>query len=159
VARDEEDRPRRPIARRDEEDEDRPRRRPSRRDDADDEEDRPRRSRRRGQPHRGGMILALGIVSLFMMPLVLGPIAWIMGNSDLRDMRAGRMDREGESQTNTGRILGMVSTILGIVGLVIGCLFFVFFFGMFGLVAGTVQQQQQKQQQKQPPPMVAPRRF
>lgn len=35
-----------------------------------------------------------------------------MANTDLREMRAGRMDRKGEGMTNAGRILGMVATFL-----------------------------------------------
>ncbi len=82
----------------------------------------PRRSRRREylQPHRGGTIMVLGILSFFVAGLILGPIAWVMGNADLKEIRAGRMDPEGESQTNTGRVCGMISTILHLVGLV-GC--------------------------------------
>jgi hypothetical protein len=100
------------------------------RDDSDDDyDDRPssrvrKRRRREFEPHRGGLILALGIISFFFAAPVLGPIAWIMGNNDLAAIRAGRMDPEGESQTNTGRICGMVSTILAGVGLVIGLIVF-----------------------------------
>jgi predicted Zn finger-like uncharacterized protein len=126
------------------EDRSRRRRRSSRRDDDDDEDDRPRRRsrysrdddddddddddrprrRRRGYlaPHRGGTILALGILSFFFVPIILGPMAWIMGNTDLAEMRAGRMDREGESQTNAGRVCGMISTILWIGGVVLFCM-------------------------------------
>jgi hypothetical protein len=109
------------------EDEERPRR-PSRRRDEDDDDDRP--SRRRLAAHRGGMILAFGIMALVMgaLGLVFGPMAWVMGNADLREMRAGRMDPSGEGQTNTGRILGMVATILHVFGLLIGCLVGVLFF-------------------------------
>jgi predicted Zn finger-like uncharacterized protein len=100
----------------DEEDGPRRRREPRREDDSDEddseeEEDRPRR-RRGCAEHRGGLILALGILSLFTMPLILGPIAWVMGSNDLHEMRAGRMDPEGEGNTATGRTLGMVSTLL-----------------------------------------------
>jgi hypothetical protein len=114
------------------------------RDDDDDEYDRsPRRSRRRRrtdyEPHRGGMIMALGIVSLFFAPLILGPISWIMGNNDLEAIRAGRMDPEGESQTNTGRICGMIATIYGAVVLVIVlgffCVWLICAVGMFGAAA------------------------
>jgi len=52
---------------------------------------------------------------------ILGPIAWIMGNNDLKGIRAGQMDPEGESLTNIGRILGMVATILTIVAVVLIC--------------------------------------
>jgi hypothetical protein len=85
----------------------------------DDDYDRPRRRRRRDlAPHRGGMILAFGILSLIIFPIIFGPIAWIMGNNDLREMHAGRMDPEGEGNTNAGRICGIIGTVLGIIGLV-----------------------------------------
>lgn len=54
----------------------------------------------------------MGILSFFLVPLVLGPIAWIMGNSDLAAMAAGRMDPEGESETRMGRNCGMIATII-----------------------------------------------
>lgn len=63
-------------------------------------------------PHRGQMIMILGIISLFMAGLVLGPIAWIMGRNDLREMDEGRMDGSGRDNTNTGRVCGMIATIL-----------------------------------------------
>jgi predicted Zn finger-like uncharacterized protein len=103
-------------------------RRPGRRDDSDelddyDNDDRPRRRRgtrpgRYLQPHRGSTILVLGILSLVILPIVFGPIAWIMGNNDMREIRAGRMDPEGEGNTNAGRICGMIGTILGIISIV-----------------------------------------
>jgi hypothetical protein len=79
-------------------------------------DDRPRRRRRRRylQPHRGTLILVLGILSLVTCQL-LGPFAWVMGNNDLTEMRAGRMDPEGEGLTNAGRVCGIISTILMIV--------------------------------------------
>ncbi len=123
-----------PRKTRDEDEDERPRRRRHRDEDEDDEEsDRPRR--RRLMPHRGGMILAFGIMSLFIMPIVFGPLAWFMGSADLREMRAGRMDPSGESQTNTGRIIGMVGTLLWVIGIVIGCLLFMLFM-MLGIIGG-----------------------
>ena len=66
------------------------------------------------QPHRGTMILVFGIIGLVAcMPL--GIVAWVMGNGDLKKMDAGTMDPEGRSNTNVGRILGMISTILAII--------------------------------------------
>ena len=62
------------------------------------------------EPHHGGTILTLGI---------LGIIAWVMGQSDLEKMRAGRMDRSGEGMTQAGRILGIIATILWAVGAVV----------------------------------------
>jgi hypothetical protein len=58
------------------------------------------------------MVMILGIVSLFMggVGLILGPMAWIMGRNDLREMDSGRMDESGRSNTNVGRICGMIAT-------------------------------------------------
>ena len=42
-----------------------------------------------------------------------------MGNNDMQAIRAGRMDPEGESNTNIGRILGMVGTILHLIPLLL----------------------------------------
>jgi hypothetical protein len=78
-------------------------------------------------PHRGSAVLTLGILSLVVCGPVLGPIAWVMGQGDLGEMRAGRMDREGEGLTSAGRICGMIGTILSISLIAIYFLFFVVF--------------------------------
>ena len=41
----------------------------------------------------------------------------VMGNGDLKEIRAGSMDPSGEQLTNIGRILGMIGTILILIGL------------------------------------------
>lgn len=64
------------------------------------------------QPHRGTLVLVLGILALVACGPICGPLAWIFGNKDLKEMRAGRMDPSGEQMTNIGKILGMVGTIL-----------------------------------------------
>lgn len=69
-------------------------------------------------PHRGGVILALGILGLVCC-FICGIIAWVMGNNDLREMAAGRMDRSGQGMTQAGKICGMISVILQVVGFVI----------------------------------------
>jgi hypothetical protein len=98
--------------------------RPSRRryeDDYDEAEDFRWRRRRGLAPHRGGTVLTLGIVSLVclcvcnLLSLILGPIAWSMGQRDLAEMRAGRMDPDGEGITRAGWICGIIGTILGVV--------------------------------------------
>jgi hypothetical protein len=82
------------------------------------------RRRHNLKPHRGNTILILGILSLVVAGPILGPIAWIMGNNDLTEIHQGIMDPEGESNTNTGRILGMIATILSIVALcILGSIF------------------------------------
>ena len=92
-------------------------------EDIDDDID-VRRSRGVGREfntHRGGVILALGLVSLvggmsMILPIVLGPVAWAMGTYDLREIREGRMDPAGESMTRTGQVLGIISTLFMIFG-------------------------------------------
>jgi hypothetical protein len=130
--REEDDRPRRRLSRRDDE-ADRPRRRSLRRDydDDDDDDDRGRRRRRYTQPHRGGLILGLGIAAFFVFSPVLGPIAWILGHNDLKEIRAGRMDREGEGLTQGGMICGMIATLLSVVVILGLC----FIFGLLGAVS------------------------
>jgi predicted Zn finger-like uncharacterized protein len=95
---------------------------PPRRDRDDYDDYRPRRRRFVEEdyvPHRGSAILVLGIVSLVFLVvpvigLVLGIIAWIMGHTDLEEIRTGRMDPEGEGSTNAGRICGMIGVIGGL---------------------------------------------
>ena len=70
------------------------------------------------KPHRGGMILAFGIVGILCC-IIFAILAWVMGNADLKEMAAGRMDRSGEGMTKAGKIIGMIACILAIVGIVI----------------------------------------
>lgn len=58
------------------------------------------------RPHRGTLILVLGICSLFCF--LPGIIAWVLANEDLEAMKSGAMDRSGEGNTSAGRILGIV---------------------------------------------------
>ena len=65
------------------------------------------------QPHRGALILILGILSLVPCGLgLLGPIAWVMGSTDLKEVEAGRMDPDGEGPTRAGRICAILGTVL-----------------------------------------------
>jgi hypothetical protein len=103
--------------------------------DADEDKDRPRRRTSRSrdcEPHRGSMIMVMGILSFFVAGLILGPITWILGRSDLKKMREGTMDPEGESQTRTGVLCAMISTIIHGVGLVIGLIIAVLMIVVFG---------------------------
>ena len=45
----------------------------------------------------------------------LGILAWIFAKDDLKAMDAGMMDQGGRSNTEAGRICGMISTILTII--------------------------------------------
>ncbi len=65
-------------------------------------------------------ILVLGILSLVLCQF-LGPFAWVMGNKELAGIDAGRRAPENRGTAQAGRILGIISTVL----LIIGVVFFV----------------------------------
>jgi len=67
------------------------------------------------KPHRGVMVLVLGILGLVVC-FILGIIAWSMGKNDLREIDAGLMDPAGRGLTQAGKICGMISVILWIIG-------------------------------------------
>lgn len=76
------------------------------------------------KPHRAGTVLALGILALVLnfgcgLGWILGIIAWVMGNADLREMDAGTMDPSGRGNTSAGRICGIISVVLAAIGLVV----------------------------------------
>jgi len=74
-------------------------------------------------------VLVLGILSLVVCQ-ILGPIAWVMGNNELAGIDAGRRPPQNRGTAQAGRILGIISTVLMIIGVV-----FLFIFLIIGLVA------------------------
>jgi uncharacterized membrane protein YidH (DUF202 family) len=77
------------------------------------------------KPHRGVVVLVLGILGIVVC-FICGIIAWVMGNGDLREMAAGTMDPSGRGMTQAGKICGMISVILTIVGICISLLIMMF---------------------------------
>jgi hypothetical protein len=69
------------------------------------------------KPHRGNQILIYGILG-FLCCFLFGIAAWSMGAADLREMRSGIMDPSGRGTTQAGMIIGIVSTVLGIISVV-----------------------------------------
>jgi hypothetical protein len=63
-------------------------------------------------PHRGVLVLLLGIFGWIFCCPIFSVVAWSLGNSDLREMRLGRMDPAGEGLTRAGRVMGMVHTLM-----------------------------------------------
>jgi hypothetical protein len=106
-------------------------RRRSRRDDEDDDDDRARRrpTRRDAEPHRGGLILTFGIISAASIMFAFcyglatpfgigfGIAAWVMGSRDLKKIRGGMMDPDGESSTQAGWICGIIGVCLNTLAL------------------------------------------
>ena len=73
---------------------------------------------RRPRSDRRTLILVLGILSLVLCQLI-GPFVWMMGNDDLRKIRAGRLDPAAEPMTKAGMIFGIIATVLLVVGLLL----------------------------------------
>ncbi len=69
------------------------------------------------KPHRGTLILVLGILSIIICQPV-GIAAWIMGNNDLKEIAAGTMNPEGKSLTQIGKILGIIAVVLLVLGII-----------------------------------------
>ena len=69
---------------------------------------------------RGLLVLWMGILGsvLFFVP-VFGVMAWVMGSSDLREMRQGTMDPRGVGLTRAGQLLGMIEVLAFIVLMVV----------------------------------------
>lgn len=89
------------------------------------------------KPHRATLILVLGILSLVCCA-PCGIFAWIMGKNDLKEMDSGAMDPSGRSNTNAGRICGMIGTILLCLQVLLGLAWVVFvvILGAAGAAAG-----------------------
>jgi hypothetical protein len=101
--------------------------------------------------HRGTVILVLGILSIFMggIGLILGPIAWILGRRDLREMDAGRMDAAGRGSTNAGRICGIIGTCTHGLG-VLSCVgYFLLMGAIFSSMVGAAARTQAQAQKAQ----------
>jgi len=82
---------------------------------------------------RGGVVLALGILSIVLgggcgIGIILGIIAWIMGNNDLKEIDQGTMDPSGRGTVQAGKICGVIGTILGGLYIVIGLIYVLFVF-------------------------------
>lgn len=64
------------------------------------------------QPHRGGVILTLGILSFCFCPFVLSIAAVVMASQDLKLMNEGRMDASGKGLTIAGMVMGIISILM-----------------------------------------------
>jgi len=99
------------------------------------------------EPHRGTLILVLGILSIVVslmccvtIPLpvgmALGIPAWIMGKNDSAKITSGQMDPLGAGMTKGGMICGIVGTILSLLGAILigAALIFGFSMGAFDTI-------------------------
>ncbi len=81
------------------------------------------------RPHRGVMILVFGILGIVIC-VIFGIVAWVMGSGDLREMQAGRMDPTGQGLTLAGKICGIISVVLALLGIVLWILMMILGFGL-----------------------------
>jgi uncharacterized membrane protein YjgN (DUF898 family) len=66
-------------------------------------------------------VLILGILGLVLCQ-ILGPVAWVMGNRVVREIDASGGAVGGRSSANAGRICGIISTALIVLGFLAGLL-------------------------------------
>lgn len=104
------------------------------------------------QAHRGGVVLALGIIALlsglfgslgsccccFFLPLdvvalAVGIPAVVLGHIDLRKMREGFMDPSGRGMTMAGYVMAIVSLVMVLLGVVLFIVAFAFNIGIQGM--------------------------
>ena len=83
-----------------------------------------------GQPYgtlpehpQGTTILVLGIVGIFVT--ICAPIAWYLGAKAKKEIASSGIHYANEQNINIGRILGIVFTVLAIIGIVIGIVAFI----------------------------------
>lgn len=72
--------------------------------------------------------LVISIIGLVCCQ-ILGIVAWIMANNELEGIKAGRRNPINEGTANAARIIGIITTVLLGVGVVLGIL------AVIGLVA------------------------
>lgn len=70
------------------------------------------------------LILVLGILGLVLCQ-VLGPFAWVMGGRARKEIQASNGTIGGDTQVTIGWILGIVASILLVVGVLVVALYLV----------------------------------
>lgn len=76
------------------------------------------------QPHpQGTTVLVLGVLGFFVT--LCAPFAWYIGSKALKEIEASGARYSNEDQIRVGRVLGMIITILAIIGLVFALIFLI----------------------------------
>jgi len=92
----------------------------------------------RRAPVNGSVVLMLGILSIFGIPL-LGPFAWHFGNQALAAIKAGTMDPNERGTATAGRACGIVGSIFLTIGVVVGIAYLIFFMAVIRPMALKMQ--------------------
>ena len=69
-------------------------------------------------PHRDGLILTLGMLSLCCC-FPIGIANWFIANQDIKAMESGKMDSSGMGKTKAGKMLSIISLILALLVIVV----------------------------------------
>jgi len=90
---------------------------------------------------RATTVLVLGIVAVVggmtcYLPLLLGPFAWAMGRSAVREIDADPQRLGGRGQAMAGYVLGVVATVLMLLGILALVAFLVFAFSAPAIFEG-----------------------
>ena len=80
---------------------------------------------------RATTALVLGILG-FMCCQLCGPIAWYLGNQELKSIRAGTSAASGEGVAKAGKILGIIGT-----SLLAAIILWIIFMGGLAFLAGS----------------------
>ena len=72
------------------------------------------------KPHpRGTLILVLGILSFFVCGVILGVVAFVMGNNALKEIDRNPGAYTNRGRVNAGRICGAIGAALSVLLLVL----------------------------------------
>ncbi|WP_152362952.1 DUF4190 domain-containing protein [Microlunatus speluncae] len=83
---------------------------------------------------QGTTILVLGILGF--VTGICGAIAWYMGNKAQKEIAASGVHYSNESNINVGKILGMVTSILAIIGIAFLIIYIIFMVVLFAGAMG-----------------------
>jgi hypothetical protein len=63
--------------------------------------------------------LVLGIIGIFCFGIILGPIAIVLGTNALKAIEQSGGAYGGEGKARAGQILGIIATVLSVLGIII----------------------------------------
>jgi hypothetical protein len=81
--------------------------------------------------------LVVGLASFFICCHLPGPVAWFLAVQERRAIRAGQASPTGEGYATAGLVLGIVSTALLAVGVLVAFVWLFVFGGLAILAAAT----------------------
>jgi uncharacterized membrane protein YjgN (DUF898 family) len=68
---------------------------------------------------QGTLVLVLGILGVFVAG-ICAPFAWYLGSKALKEARASGVTYSNQQQLVVGRVLGIIMTVIAILGILFG---------------------------------------